>query len=162
MILRSANNINLSRELCHSSITLQLTNSLGKRIKGLSDKQNNPINPYQNSSMSEVDTELPFLANIQRETDTSIVAQYEGSYNQSIKDDYAIIFIPDNWSYNVESNSNLQAVAKLSANKIFGALYKLTGKIVIMHGNQKYIFKTNSQDASYYYEITGRQLIEFT
>lgn len=162
MILRAPRNINIDNALWSTSITLQLTDSLGKLIKGLTDKQNNPINPYQNSSMSEVDTEIPFLASIQRESDISIVAEYEGSYNQSVKDDCAIIFIPDNWQYNLDPNSELSLVAKISESGLAGLIYKLEGKVIVTGGNQRYIFKTRSQDANYQYEISGRQLVDFT
>lgn len=162
MILRSPRNLNIDKALWNTSITLQLTDSLGKLIKGLDDKRNNPINPYQNSSMGEVDTEAPFLASIQRESDTNIVAEYEGSYNQSIKDDCAIIFIPDNWQYELDPNSELSVLAKVSESGLAGLIYKLEGKVVVTNGNQRYIFKTSSQDANYQYEISGRQLVDFT
>lgn len=161
MILRAPRNINIDKALWSSSITLQLTDSLGKLIKGLTDKQNNPINPYQNSSMSEVDTKVPFLASIQRESDTSIVAEYEGSYNQSVKDDCAIIFIPDDWQYELDPNSELSVVAKTSESGLAGLIYKLEGKVIVTDGNQRYIFKTRSQDANYQYEISGHQLVDF-
>src|SRR5699024_1784280 len=50
MILRSPRYISIDRKRWNASITLQMNDSLGKLIKGLTDNQGNPINPYQNSS----------------------------------------------------------------------------------------------------------------
>lgn len=162
MILRSPRYVSIDRKRWNASITLQMNDSLGKLIKGLTDNQGNPINPYQNSSMNEVDAGAPFLASIQNEVENHIIAEYEGSYNQSVKADHAIVFIPDSWQYNLDSNSELNIIAKISENGMTGLVYKLAGKVAVTDGSQKYVFKTSSQDANYQYEIVGRQLVDFT
>lgn len=164
--LERRKSITLAENNWQTGITMQIRNSVGKLVKGLTDRQSNNINPYQNASMYAVDINVPFMAQItdsmslleyNQDIQTPIIASYIGSHSQHCSDECALVYIPDACQYSPESTSEIVAVSPLLA----GKLYLLAGTVLVISGDAQYKLKTNSKDANYNYEIVGRQLTDF-
>ena len=164
--LERRTSITLAEKNWQTDIVMHIRNSVGKLVKGLTDRQNNNINPYQNASMYAVDTTVPFMAQItdstsllehSKDTEAPIIASYIGSHSQHCSDECALVYIPDTCQYSLESASQIVAVSPL----FVGKLYLLAGTVLVTSDDTRYKLKTNSKDANYNYEITGRQLTDF-
>ena len=164
--LERRKSIILAEKNWQTDIVMHIRNSVGKLVKGLTDRQSNNINPYQNASMYAVDINAPFMAQItdsmsflehSQDIETPIIASYIGSHSQHCSDECALVYIPDACQYSPESTSEIVAVSPLLA----GKLYLLAGTVLVISGDTQYKLKTSSKDANYNYEITGRQLTDF-
>lgn len=164
--LERRTSISLAEKNWQTDIVMQIRNSVGKLVKGLTDRQNNNINPYQNASMYAVDINAPFMAQItdsksflehSQDIETPIIASYIGSHSQHCSDECALVYIPDACQYSPESTSEIVAISPLLA----GKLYLLAGTVLVISDDTQYKLKTNSKDVNYNYEIIGRQLTDF-
>lgn len=164
--LERRNPIIISSKHWQDGVIMTIRNSIGQLVSGLTDNQNSSLNPYQNASMYEIDPTIPFMANItNNDNDCSAIntdrdaiqAVYMGSYSQQCKQDCAVVYIPSSSATTLETGSQLEALAEILA----GKLYLLTGAVAVECQQQRYHLKTNSQDANYHYEISGRRLLDF-
>ena len=149
-------------ERWQDGIVMKIRNSVGQLIPGLVDSGNNSLNPYQNSTMYELDPTVPFMAQLINDDcsihDSDIIkAEYVGSYSQQSKAECAVVYIPDNSDVKVIIGSELKELSTIFE----GRLYLLTGSMVINCQDQNYRLKTNSQDVHYHYELNGRRLLDF-
>lgn len=138
-------------------LTLQITDHTGG-ILPIKDHQDNPINPYQNASMTAIDKNTPFLMAIDEENDQKFIARYISNGSRTTKQEMALLYVPAGYQYNLATNSILIKVSPM----LSGDLYYLVGEVELKNNiENSYRFKTNSQDANYHYEIKGRRLTDF-
>lgn len=138
-------------------LTLQITDHTGG-ILPIKDHQNNPINPYQNASMTAIDESSPLLMAIDDDNDQKLIAKYLSNGSRTTKQELAVIYIPTDYEYKLTPNSKLTKISPI----LSGNLYYLMGEVQLINNTgNSYRFKTNSQDANYYYEIKGRRLMDF-
>lgn len=146
---------------CHG-IYMMIETPTNTPVK-LTNQHHISINPYQNSSMYAIDDTIPFLADIVLDNNEQFIAEYVGSYSQSTKNEYALIYIPDSYKIdNENNNSDIKCIGKFLAGQLYLIAHEVN-VVPIQDNNEyvKYCFKTRCQDAHYSYEIRGRQLIDF-
>lgn len=140
-----------------AGLTLQITDHTGG-ILPIKDHQDNPINPYQNASMIAIDDGCPFLMAIENNDNHKLTAKYLSNGSRTTKQEMAVLYIPMDYEYKLTANSKLTKISPM----LSGDLYYLIGEVQLRNDTDlSYHFKTNSQDANYYYEIKGRRLTDF-
>lgn len=150
---------NLSNADWCAGLTLQITDPTGCLLP-IVDHQKNHINPYQNASMLDIDASKPFLLSIDKDNDDELIATYVTIGSRTSKEPSALIYVPNDYSYTLSPNGEFLKITQI----LSGVLYRLTGEVKLSSTHEKdkhYRFKTNSQDANYYYEIKGRRLTDF-
>lgn len=150
---------NLSNADWCAGLTLQITDPTGCLLP-IVDHQKNRINPYQNASMLDIDASKPFLLSIDKDNDDELIATYVAIGSRTSKEPSALIYVPNDYSYTLSPNGEFLKITQI----LSGVLYRLTGEVKLSSTHEKdkrYRFKTNSQDANYYYEIKGRRLTDF-
>lgn len=163
LIFKNSNPLIIQENNWRIGVSIQIVTPTGETPKFFNRKSQS-INPYQNFSMYEIDTTLPFLAEIEEDNE-QIIATYAGSGSWKSKKSDALIYLPKDYEPNMANfpNAKLEKLADI----LQGTLFKLTGEIQVvsppLHVNksQVYTLKTNSLDANYLYEIRGQQLSDF-
>lgn len=166
-LLKFRQSISLNMPVDHwcSGLYMKLETPTGDQ-PNFNDDSGLSLNPYQNASMYSIDKHIPFLANIIVEDDSlgTTVAEYSGSNSQNTQQESALIYIPNDYTF--DEKSNLDSKLEFIGEILLGNLYKLTGTITLTgkSANESktfYHFKTNCRDANFIYEIRGKQLTDF-